>query len=200
MKHALDTQFCSTLPFSIYRINSVEGTTAASSLRCLDSQSFDYVILFDSSGMYRGEEIVKLAALLNHGHFEAIWGSRRLSVKNKYKSSPLYYRYNMALRALRYCGSHMLSLAYLLLYGHYISDALSGVRAMKVSYLQAASINTPYKSINQHILALLLRDKAAIVEIPVQFFPLSPAYVRRTTVRDGLHSLVRIIGWRFTAR
>src|SRR5262249_16027776 len=120
---ALDTQFCSVLPFHIHRINPVEGNTALSSLRCLDNQSFDYVILFESSGMYTGEEIVKPAALLNGGHFDAIWGSRRLSAKNKYKSYPLYYRYNMALRALRYCGSHMLSLAYLLLYRRYISDA-----------------------------------------------------------------------------
>jgi len=43
---------------------------------------------------------------------------------------------------------------------------------------------------------LLMRDRAELIEIPVRFFPLSPARVRRTTVPEGLRSLAMIAWWR----
>jgi hypothetical protein len=196
----LDTHLFSSLPFDIYNINSISGNTGWSFLRCVDNWLFDYIILFESSGMYKGEEIVSIASLLTDRHFDAVWGSRRLAVKDRYQSYPLPYRYTMVFRALSGLGRHILSLTYLLLYGHYIADPLSGVRAMKASYLKADGMDITSQYVNQHLLSLLLRAKADIVEIPVQFFPFPPAKVRRTTVCDGIQSLLTIIGWRFKAR
>ena len=120
------------------------------------SWSFDYIILFESSRMYRGEEIANLASLLNHRRFDAVWGSRRLAVKDRYQSSPIRYHHNMILGALSCLGSHMLSLTYLLLYGRYIADTLSGVRAIKTSYLKADGIDLKSKYVNQYILATVV--------------------------------------------
>jgi hypothetical protein len=43
----------------------------------------------------------------------------------------------------------------------------------------------------------LLGRKADILEIPVQFLPMSPEQVKRTTPLDGLRALGMIIGRRF---
>ena len=90
-------------------------------------------------------------------------------------------------------GSHALSLACLTLYGRYISDTLSGARAIRAE--DALSINVPltHKRANQHLLARLLRRKAEILEIPVQFFPLSPEKVKRTSIVEGLGLLGGLI-------
>jgi hypothetical protein len=46
-----------------------------------------------------------------------------------------------------------------------------------------------HKLANQHLLASLLRRKAEMFEVPVQFFSISPEQVRRTTPLDGLRAV-----------
>ena len=50
-----------------------------------------------------------------------------------------------------------------------------------------------HKRANQHLLARLLRRKAEVLEIPVQFFPISPERVKRTSVFEGLGALGALV-------
>src|SRR5207248_8917460 len=75
------------------------------------------------------------------------------------------------------------------LYGRYISDTLSAVRAIRADDALAVEIPLTHKRANQYLLARLLRRKAEILEVPVQFFPISPERVKRTTVVEGLQSI-----------
>jgi 2-phospho-L-lactate transferase/gluconeogenesis factor (CofD/UPF0052 family) len=192
--------FVSSLPFAVSNVAGwADGETSAF-MKTLSGERFDYVVLFESSGMYRGEDIVNLASLLTHRRMDAVWGSRRLSLKDIHESYKLRYRHNVVLGAISYVGSHLLSLAYLLLYGRYISDTLSGARAIRASYLREAAFNLQHACLNQQLLSRLLSDRAEIFETPVQFFSLSPEKVRRTRIRDGLQSLLGILrGFRSAA-
>ncbi|MGH9802461.1 MAG: hypothetical protein ACRD82_19010, partial [Blastocatellia bacterium] len=178
-----------------------KGKTETEAFRqAIAGQDFDYVLLFDSSGMYKGEEIVNIASLLTNPRLDAVWGSRRLSVKDIHESYKLRYRHNTVLGAISYFGSHLLSLAYLLRYGRYLSDTLSAARAVLTFLLRAClqdvQLDVNESSFNQKLLCLLLEDQAEVIETPVQFFPLSPDKVRRTTVVEGLRSLVTVLrGW-----
>jgi hypothetical protein len=147
--------------------------------------------------MYRGEDLVALASHLTVGRLDAVWGSRRLSVRDIHESYRLRYKSNVALGAISYVGSHVLSLAYLLLYGRYISDTLSAVRAVRASDAIEAGIELTHKRANQFLLSRLLRRRAEILELPVQFFPISPEKVKRTSPFDGLQSLATIVARRF---
>ncbi|MBP6820344.1 MAG: YvcK family protein [Acidobacteria bacterium] len=195
-RESLDPAFAESLPFSIHNVK-VSGKTETESFRqAISGQNFDYVLLFDSSGMYKGEEIVNIASLLTNPRLDAVWGSRRLSVKDIHESYRLRYQHNVLLGAISYAGSHLLSLAYLLRYGRYLSDTLSAARAVRTSYLRSEGLDITDSCFNQKLLCLLLEDKAEVIETPVQFFPLSPDKVRRTTVVDGLRSLVTVLrGW-----
>ena len=53
---------------------------------------FDYVMLFESSGMYNGEDC--RGSLASDGRLDAVWGSRRLSVRDIEESLRLRYRHN----------------------------------------------------------------------------------------------------------
>ena len=156
---------------------------------------FDYVILFESSGMYRGDDIVGMASHLANGRFDAVWGSRRLSVRDIEESYRFRYRTNVLLGAISYAGSHLLSLAYLVLYGRYISDTLSAARAIRASDVLDARIDLTHKRANQYLLSDLLRRKAEVLEIPVRFLPISPEKVKRTSPIEGIQSLLAIV-WR----
>jgi hypothetical protein len=185
---ALDLSFVASLPFGVRTIAA--GTRFEDAVHHSD---FDYVMLFESSGMYRGEDLAVLASHLAIGRLDAVWGSRRLSVRDIAESIRFRYQKTPLFGAVSAIGSHVLSLACLTLYGRYISDTLSGVRAIRID--DALSIRVPltHKRANQHLLARLLRRKAEILEIPVQFFPISPERVKRTSVLEGLGALGALV-------
>jgi 2-phospho-L-lactate transferase/gluconeogenesis factor (CofD/UPF0052 family) len=192
-REPLDPAFVASLPFAVRCVD--EGPDVERRLHeAIAGGPFDYVLLFESSGMYRGEDVVSLASHLAGGRFDAVWGSRRLSVRDIQESYRIRYRHRALLGATSYIGSHLLSLAYLLLYGRYVSDTLSAVRAVRVRDVLDAGVALTHKQANQHLLVRLLRRRAELLEVPVQFLPISPDKVKRTTVRDGLRAL-GIIAW-----
>jgi 2-phospho-L-lactate transferase/gluconeogenesis factor (CofD/UPF0052 family) len=191
-RESLDSGFTKLLPFEVTNVSTIDGAAEGTFIKALKDRRFDYVILFESSGMYRGEDIVNLASLLNNGKLDAVWGSRRLSVKDIHESYKLRYRHNIVLGAISYLGSHILSFAYLLLYGRYISDTLSNVKAVRVTYLISNGIDLKHNCFNQNLLSLLLRNRAEVFETPVRFFSISPKRIKRTTVL-----LFSIFWWRF---
>jgi len=162
------------------------------------AQGYDFTVLFESSGMYRGEDIVNLVSLLAGGRLDAVWGSRRLSMRDIRESYHLRYRRSPLIGAISYVGSHILSLMYLVLYGRYMSDALSGARAIRSTYLVHPSvISLDDKRLNQVLLSRILRQEGEIFETPVQFLSLSPDKANRTTVGDGLRFVGAILTSRF---
>ena len=146
--------------------------------------------------MYIGEDLVEVLSHLPSGRLDAVWGSRRLSVRDVAESMRLRYRHSPWLRIVSQAGSYALSLAYLALYGRYISDTLSGARALRMAYALTADVDPQDKLLNQRLLSLLMRDRAEFLEVPVRFFALSPERVRRTTLGEGLRSLAMIAWWR----
>ncbi len=184
-----------TLPFRLHNVPAVSGMKQA-----VLGSTPDFVVLFESSGMYRGEDIVSLTSLVAGGRLDAAWGSRRLSVRDIRESYQLRYRRSRVLGAVSYLGSYLLSLAFLFLYGRYISDTLSGARAVRTGYLADTSVDLDDKRLNYNLLSRMLRDQADLFETPVRFFSLSPALANRTTVTDGLRCLLEIVKWRFRKR
>lgn len=162
----------------------------------------DYVGLLDSSGMYHGEDVVALLAQLPIGRPAAVWGSRRLSVRDVHESYRVRYRHRLLLGAASYAGSHLLSLMYLAIYGRYVSDTLSEARIVRREYLSACRLPIGHRQINHALLAAVLGDRAELRELPVRFLPLSPANARRTGIGDGLAALTTILRLRLhrTAR
>jgi 2-phospho-L-lactate transferase/gluconeogenesis factor (CofD/UPF0052 family) len=177
------------------------GTAAAVDeglARALADEAFDYALIFESSGMYNGEDLVGVAAPLASGRLDAVWGSRRLSLRDIEASLRIRYRHHAGLRFASTLGSHLLSLVYLLLYGRYISDTLSGVRAVRTKFMMSPPKQLSDPLLNQRLLSGLLGSRAEILETPVRFYAMSPTQVRRTTVMDGVRALLKIVWWRFT--
>jgi hypothetical protein len=158
---------------------------------------FEHLMLFESSGMYNGEDVPWLISHLLGGRLDAVWGSRRLSVRDIEESYRLKYRQRVVMGWVSRIGSHVLSLAYLLLYGRYVSDTLSGARVVRVADAVRIPVPLVHKQANQYLLSGLLRRKAEMFEVPVHFYSLSPAMVRRTTFADGVAAVGTILWRRF---
>jgi 2-phospho-L-lactate transferase/gluconeogenesis factor (CofD/UPF0052 family) len=189
----VDDGFVVSPGFPVRRLAGDEGERDQALRSILQEEAFDYLILFESSGMYNGEDIATLASHLNLGRLDAVWGSRRLSVRDIHESYRLKYRHRTVLGAVSYAGSHALSLLYLALFGRYVSDTLSAARAVRVVDAVRIPIPLTHKLANQHLLSMLLRRKAEMFEVPVQFFSISPEQVRRTTPLDGLCAIATAV-------
>jgi 2-phospho-L-lactate transferase/gluconeogenesis factor (CofD/UPF0052 family) len=181
------------LGFPVLRLQGSEAERDAALRRALQGGEADYVALFESSGMYNGEDLVTLASHLHPGRLDAVWGSRRLSVKDIHASYRLRYRHRALLGAISYAGSHLLSLFYLALYGRYVSDTLSGARVVRAGHARRVPGLLTDKLANQHLLSVLLRQKAEMLEAPVQFAAISPQQVRRTSPLEGLAALWTVL-------
>jgi 2-phospho-L-lactate transferase/gluconeogenesis factor (CofD/UPF0052 family) len=192
-----DRDFIGSLPFEVRRFATHGATASAAFARLAQDSRFEYLMFFESSGMYRGEDIVNLARHLAGGRMDAVWGSRRLSVNDIRESYRLVYRHKRIKAFVSYLGSHLLSLSYLVLYGRYISDTLSGARVIRSSFLRERDLFLHLRDFNQIVLGNLLRQRAEIFETPVYYFPISPEKVRRTTVVDGVRSLWTILKGRW---
>lgn len=190
---ALEASFVNSLGFPV---TWFEGTLQQQNRQlrtALDNGTFDYVVLFESSGMYNGEDIANLASHLSLGKLDAVWGSRRLSVKDIHESYRLKYRQRSVLGAISYVGSHALSLLYLAMYGRYVSDTLSAARVVRTEDVLRVPCPLTDKLVNQHLLSVLLRRKAEMFEVPVQFFSMAPERVKRTTPFDGLRAVATVL-------
>ena len=143
----LEPAFTERLRFPVTQLTSATDAERDRELRdALAAGRYDYVVLFDSSGMYNGEDIAGLAGHLTLGRLDAVWGSRRLSVRDIQESYRLRYRHKTVLGAISAVGSHALSLQFLALYGRYVSDTLSGARAMRASDVLAVTAHWPTNS------------------------------------------------------
>ncbi len=189
---ALDAAFLGHLPFRVEAVPPLIGDADAALRGSLEAGGFESVCLFESSGMYDGNDIPWLLSHLT-GRLDAVWGSRRLSVRDIEESLRVKYRHRTGLRVLSYIGSHLLSLLYLVLYGRYVSDTLSGARVLRVEDAIRIALPLTHKRANQHLLSGLLRRKAEMFEVPVHFYSASPEQVKRTTVVDGLQSVAGIL-------
>ena len=192
----LEAEFVRSLGFPVTRLQGTPADRDREFRAAVEHGDFDYVLLFESSGMYNGEDIASLASHLSLGRLDAVWGSRRLSVKDIHESYRLKYRHKTVLGAVSYVGSHVLSLIYLALYGRYVSDTLSAARVVRAADALRVPGQLTDKLANQHLLSLLLRRKAEMFEVPVQFFSLSPVQVKRTSPLDGLRALATVIAGR----
>jgi len=186
------------VPFEIHNLVATvdAGPSRKRFVDALRDNPYDYVAMFESSGMYKGDDLVNLLDLLARGRFDAIWGSRRLSVSDIHMAYGLLHRNTPVKGTISYLGSHALSLAFLLCYGRYLSDTLSGIKVISADYLRETGLDPEERSVNFKILSVLLRDRAEIFEAPVHYFPIAPDKVRRTSLGDGLRALLTTLGYR----
>ncbi len=189
----VNASFVAPPGFPLRRLEGDEAERDRTLRTILQDEAFDYVVLFESSGMYNGEDIATLASHLNLGRLDAVWGSRRLSVRDIHQSYRLKYRHRTVLGAISYAGSHALSLLYLALFGRYVSDTLSAARAVRVGDAVRVPVPLTHKTANPHLLSGLLRREAEMLEVPVQFFSISPEQVRRTTPLDGVRAVMTAV-------
>ena len=168
---ALDPGLAARLPFGLRHLPLGIGSFAdAARVRRLRLRAAVRVLRHVS----RRRDRAAAVASRRTARLDAVWGSRRLSVRDIEESYRFRYARNAVAGTISRIGSHVLSLACLALYGRFVTDTLSGVRAVRAADVLDTRVDLTRRGVNHVLLAALLRRKAEILEVPVRFFPLSP--------------------------
>ena len=186
-----------SLPFTVRALSAGATTVDEQFREAVREGRFDYVVLFESSGMYRGEDVVGLAASLTSGRLDAVWGSRRLSVRDIEES----YRFRYKQARVPWLGQlhgepraqPVMPRAVRSLHHRH---AVGGARGPRVGCHRTGRASHSQASQRAPARAAP-RRKADILEIPVQFLPISPDLVKRTSVVEGLQALGALVAGRF---
>jgi len=196
---SLPSELTSALPFATQNVRANGAREDVAAFRtAVAAGAFEYVVLFESSGMYRGEDLVGLLGLLRGGRVDAAWGSRRLSSQDVRESYRVRFEKSPLAGAISALGSQALSLATLALFGRYVTDTLSGVRAVRREALERAGFALDDKALNHRLIGLVLGSGGELFETPVHFLSMSPEQAKRTTVGEGLRALGALISGRLS--
>ncbi len=173
------------LPFKTFSLGNTSNEIA---LQSVLRNNHDYVCLMECSGMYHGYDVISLVSNLDQANVDAVWGSRRLSASDMRASYKFRYHHHISLGVVSYIGSYLLGFSYLFLYGRYVSDTLSGLRVVKGDFLEKNLANSQRDNFNQYLLSDLLGSKGRFFEVPVDFLPMSPNKVKRTSLLQGINA------------
>ena len=190
-RDARPTRFLGALPFAVHAAAATRCRRRRALRDALPSGRFDYVMLFESSGMYSGEDVAVAGlpsdarpARRRLGQPAAVGARHPGVVPAALPPNALARRHQLRRQPSAEPGCTCV------LYGRYISDTLSAVRAVRAAdALRHPASPLTHKRANQHLLARLLRRKAEMLEIPVQFFPISPEQVKRTSASTDCSAL-----------
>ena len=127
------------------------------------------------------------------GRLDAVWGSRRLSVRDIEESYRLRYRKQCVARAPSATSAATCSACVPgPLRPLHLRHAVGRARACAPPTCVRCRRRSDAQAGQPASASALLRRKAEMLEIPVQFFPLSPERVKRTSPLEGFSALATI--------
>jgi len=135
-----------------HKINLGKGAALKTGCEYAFSHGADAVIMMDSDGQHLVSDLPMFVEKLETEKFDVVLGSRNL---------------NMGVPLVRYLGNKMASVIVSTLYGIYVSDLISGFRAItKKAYKKIKWESTGY-GVETEMIIRLKKENLAYCEIPV---------------------------------
>ena len=84
-----------------------------------------------------------------------------------------------------------------LLFNRFVNDPFSGLKAFDKNLLLNLGLTSKGVDLDIEIMAKISKRNNYILEVPVEYTPRSRSDGKKTTVRDGIKSLVKIFGVKY---
>lgn len=135
-----------------------------------------YVTVMDADLEYSPIDLPSLLEPLRSGHARAVFGTRGFQAHSAYS-----FWYVVGNRAVTFAAN--------LIYNSWISDIMTGHKAIETELLRSLDLREPGFAIEAEITARLLRRGVRIYEVPVVYRSRSRAEGKKLTPVDGLRVL-----------
>lgn len=144
----------------------------------------DAVIMMDSDGQHAAADLPLFMEKLESGKYDIVFGSRNL---------------NLGVPLVRYIGNKVASLIVSLVFGIYVSDLISGFRAMTKKAYQKVRWNSsppPGYDVETEMVIRIKKSGLKYCEIPVTTIYYDS--YKGVSILDAISVAMKLIYWKFT--
>lgn len=162
-----------------HRINLGKGAALKTGCEAALSMGADAIIMMDSDGQHKAEDLPKFLEKIQSGKYDVIFGSRNM---------------NLGVPLIRFIGNKLASVLISLLFGVYISDLICGYRAItKKAFVQMQLQSSDY-GIETEMIVKTAKLNLRYCEIPIKAIYYDK--FKGVTILDAFGVLLNVIKWR----
>ncbi len=162
-----------------HKVNLGKGAAMKTGCEAAFSMGAGAVILMDSDGQHKVEDLSHFIDALEKDKFDVVFGSRNLS-----HGVPL----------VRYMGNKMASLLVSLLFGIYVSDLICGFRGLSKKAFEKLSWESTGYGVETEMAIRTAKSGLKHCEVPVQTVYYDE--VKGVTILDAFNIFFDVIRWR----
>ncbi len=177
--------------------NDVHGRGAAFRLG-VEKAKGDIVALFPSDDEYEAKDLLGLVDTKNQGEFEVIFGSRSIRCRDITGRINQIYAGKIVPSLISKFGGMFFSILYLILFNRFITDPFTGVKIFNRRLFNSLGLKANGVELEAEILARLAKERAFILELPIDYRPRLKSEGKKITVLEGLYTLLYLIKMKFS--
>jgi len=162
-----------------HRINLGKGSAMRTGAEAAFKSSFESVIFMDSDGQHDPNDLAKFVEKLTTRSYDIVLGSRNLD-----HGVPL----------IRFLGNKLASVLISILYGIYVSDILSGFRAITKEGFNKLKLESAGYGVETEIIVKIAKYKLRSCEIPVR--TIYHDNNKGVTILDSIGILLDVFRWK----
>ena len=141
-------------------------------------------VVFDADPEYASRDIAGLVDAFLGNDVDAVYGVRSFSGHSAFS---FWY----------VIGNRVVTFAANILYNSYLRDLESCLKLVPTATLRAMDLESESFEIEPEITAKLLRSKARIFEVPINYAARTRAEGKKLSAKDGVKALVTLVRYRF---
>lgn len=164
-----------------HKINLGKGAALKTGCEAAISMGAEAIIMMDSDGQHKAEDLPKFVEKIQSGKFDVIFGSRNM---------------NLGVPLVRFLGNKFASVLVVLLFRIYVSDLICGYRAITKKAYEQMDLKSSDYGIETEMVIKTAGLKLRYCEIPVEAI-----YYDRfkgVTILDAFGVLLNVIKWKIT--
>lgn len=164
-----------------HKLNLGKGSALRTGGEAAFEKGFDAVIFMDADGQHDTEDLDKFIKELNTGKYDVVLGSRNL-----HHGVPL----------VRFLGNKFASVLISLLFGIYVSDILSGFRAVTKEGFRKLKLESTGYGVETEMIVKIAKYKLKTTEVPVR--TIYHDKNKGVTILDALGIFIDVLRWRIS--
>lgn len=180
-------------------IRQVNAGKGAAVQRGIQESTGDYVLVQDADLEYDPLDYLPLLVALNKFPRSAVYGSRTMGQMRQQGGFSLLPGKHPEQDIGPWLANLVISIWAFLLFGHWISDPLTGYKIYPTDIIKRFQVKTRGFETDHELTAKLIRGGTPIQEVPVSYRPRSVAEGKKIKMRDGLTAIWTLLRFRFTS-
>lgn len=175
----------------LFQMNQKSGRGSAIAKGILESKG-EVICTFHADLEYSVEDILKLINVLQQNSVDIVFGSRNINKNSSKYLKKIYIEKNYTYILSKY-GGILLMLLSGLLYNKWISDPLTGMKIFWKKDLSKFNLKQNGLAFETELIVQAYVNDLSIAEIPINYYPRSWNEGKKSTILDGVKSIITLI-------